>query len=102
MRNGLGYAALLAILTTTACTKTSDYSPMEGNSGKEIFQAACAECHAKNDDGYYFELDEAMASNEAVAKKINAGGMLMPAFPNIGGESLSRVSQYVLDNSSKP
>jgi len=102
MRNSLGCVAVIVMLATTACTRTNDFTPVAGSAGKDIFQAACAECHTKNDNGVYFELDGEMASVEAIAEKVNAGGFMMPAFPNIVDDPMARLSQYVLENSAKP
>lgn len=86
----------IVLIMATGCTRTNDYSPATGATGEQIFQAACAECHA---DG--FELASEMASVEAIAKKIGAGSMGMPKFPNIQGESLTSVSEYVLNSQNK-
>ena len=39
------------------------------------------------------------ATPAAIAKKITEGGIAMASFPNIKGEELKAVSQYVIENS---
>lgn len=83
-----------------ACSKTSEYSPDTGATGEEIFAAACAECH-KAEEGHIFELEGDEASPSAIANKINKGGLMMTAFPEIKGESLDKLTQFVLANNKK-
>ena len=95
------YAYMLlpaAALALSACSKTSEYSPAAGASGADIYKAACSECHAM-EDGKIFELSKEMASADAISTKISGGGMMMPSFPDIQGEALSSVAEYVLANS---
>ena len=86
----------IVFIMVTGCTRTNDYSPTAGATGEQIFQAACVECHA---DG--FELATEMANVQAIVKKIGEGSMGMPKFPNIQGESLTSVSEYVLNSQNK-
>ena len=74
------------------------YTPAAGASGADIFKAACLECH-KIENGKIFELTADNASAAAIAKKVTEGGKIMSSFPNIKGEELTGLSQYVIDNS---
>lgn len=80
------------------CSKPNGYTPAAGASGEDIFKAACLECH-KIENGKIFELAADNATPAAIAKKVSGGGMFMASFPNIKGEELKAVSQYVADNS---
>ncbi len=86
----VGAASLLA-----GCSKSNDFTPAVGMNGEAIFQAACAECHEADDGGYYFTL----AKTTDIGKKVSGGGMTMPAFPNIQGEALRSLEEYVAAHS---
>ncbi len=94
MKNALlltvGAASLLA-----GCTKNNDFTPAVGMNGEAIFQAACIECHQPDDGGYYFTL----AKTTDIGKKVSGGGTMMPAFPNIQGEALRSLEEYVTAHS---
>jgi mono/diheme cytochrome c family protein len=85
-------------LAMAGCSKTNNYAPASGASGENIYQAACAECH-KKEDGRIFELSGDRASAAAIARKVTEGGTIMPSFPNIKGEELNGLSQFVFENS---
>ena len=93
------YLALtVAALAMAGCSKPNNYTPAAGASGADIFKAACLECH-KIENGKIFELAADNAGAAAIAKKITEGGKIMSSFPNIKGEELKGLSQYVIDNS---
>lgn len=85
-------------LAVVGCSKTNNYAPAAGASGADIFKAACLECH-KIENGRIFELAADKANAATIAKKISEGGVMMSAFPNLKGEELKAVSQYVVENS---
>ena len=87
------------VLLVAACSKTSDYTPESGASGEDIFKSACVECHSPMEGGHYFELGTDMNNVGAVSKKINEGSFAMPAFPQIQGEALQGLAEYVLSKS---
>jgi len=89
----------VATLAVAGCSKTNNYTPAAGASNEDIYKAACLECH-KKENGKIFELTAANGSASAVAKKVTEGGLMMPSFPNIKGEALAGVSQYVIENST--
>lgn len=80
------------------CSKTNPYTPAPGAAGADTFKAACLECH-KIENGRIFELAADKANAAAIAKKIAEGGVMMSSFPNIKGDELKAVSQYVAENS---
>ncbi len=86
----VGAASLLA-----GCSKNNDFTPAVGMNGEAIFQAACIECHQPDDGGYYFTLTK----NADIGKKVSGGGSMMPAFPNIQGEALRSLEEYVMAHS---
>lgn len=88
----------VAALAMAGCSKPNTYTPAAGASGADIFKAACIECH-KIENGKIFELAADKAAPAAIARKITEGGVVMAPFPNIKGEELKAVSQYVVENS---
>ena len=86
-------------LILTACT--DEYSPAENTSAKEIFKAACMDCHKaiEGKDNIYYELAAEKKNLAYIEAKISAGSLLMPKFPNLTGDSLKAVSQYALEHS---
>lgn len=94
--------ALLALSTVlTACK--NDYTPAAEASGEDIFKAACADCHKADQSKpkIYFGLAAENANLAAVSDKINNGSLTMPKFPNITGDKLTAISQFVLDHNAK-
>ena len=89
----------LALLLVSACSKTNDYIPAADASGEDIFKSACIGCHQPKQGGHYFELDQEMANATVIATKIGQGSFAMPAFANIQGDALRRLSEYVLSQS---
>ena len=87
-----------AVLLSTACTRSNDFSPKPEMSGKEIFDVTCTECHSPVGE-YLMELDADMKDADRIANHVLTGSMAMPAFPNIQGESAKKLSEYVLKNS---
>lgn len=98
MQSRTAVVPLLALLAT-ACSQTNEYVPRPEASAADMFREACFECHQPQENGRYFDLDADMASVDAIAEKIKQGSLAMPAFPRIEGESLKRLSEYVLANS---
>ena len=92
--------AVYAFIAVTGCSKTDNYTPPDTISGEEIFSLNCTKCH-KPEVGAVMRLSADKISKEAIIKKINSGGMTMPAFPNIKGEPAERLAKYILEN-SKP
>ena len=88
-------ALLPLALLITACSSQSDYSPPAGATGEQMFIGACQSCHSSK-----FELEGDMASAAGIAKKISSGSMAMPSFPDIQGESLVLLSEYVFEHKS--
>ncbi len=99
MKQSYIFAALIIGLAT-GCSKTSDYSPAAGAKGEDIFRAACVECH-KDTAPKIFELKADEATPATIKQRIAEGNMRMPKFPNIQGESLDKLTEYVLANSTK-
>ena len=87
---------VLTLLLVAGCSNNEGYGSA---SAEDIFNKACANCHHPKAGGHYFELDKEMANVDAVANKISQGNLVMPAFPNIQGDSLQSLSEYVLGKS---
>jgi len=92
-------AAAITTLLLSGCSR--DYTPASGASGEDIFKAACLECHEaiEGKDNIHYELTSDRRNVDFVAKKVASGSLKMPKFPNITGDSLTAVSQYVIEHS---
>ena len=89
-----------ALIALAGCSKADNYMPPDTISGEEIFNLNCTKCH-KPEVGAVMRLSADKASKDAIIKKIQSGGMTMPAFPNIKDEPAERLAKYILEN-SKP
>ena len=98
MKKTLLTAAVTSLLVS-GCSR--DYTPAPGASGEDIFKAACMECHEaiEGKDNIYYELTSDKRTTEFVAEKLASGSLKMPKFPNITGDSLKAISQFVVDHS---
>lgn len=91
------------VITNSACSR--NYTPTTDANGEKIFQEACAECHKadnKNAPGMIFALPPANANMEFIAKRLQTGSLKMPKFPNISGDKLQQLSDYVLNHNLQP
>jgi len=89
----------VAVLLSTGCTRSNDFTPGPEMTSKEVFNLACAECHAPVGE-HLMELDADMKDASLIANQVLTGSIIsMPAFPNIQGESARKLSEYVLENS---
>ncbi len=86
------------LIALAGCSKTDNYMPSDIISGEEIFNLNCTKCH-KPEVGAVMRLSANKASKDAIIKKIQSGGMTMPAFPNIKDEPAERLAKYILENS---
>ena len=95
------YALPLVALALTGCSKTNEYNPGADVAGADMFKAVCADCHQAQGNGKYFDLSPEKATAQALAKQINEGNFMMPAFPNIQGQAMDNLTSYILENSAK-
>ncbi len=89
---------ILAAIIISGCTKTNEFTPEANADSDAIFKLACAECHNPV-GGQIFILDSDMATVAAISNQISTGNMAMPSFPNIKDDVLTKLAQYVIDNS---
>ena len=80
------------------CSGSNSYTPAAGVPGGKIYADACANCHSA---AQKFEIAADIATIEAVSNKIKQGSLGMPSFPNIQGDALKAVAEYVVKNSAK-
>ncbi len=99
MKKTIGLLVISTAIGLTGCAKTDTYTPAANASGEEIFSANCTKCHQPEKDGKVMLLSAKMNSKEAIIEKVNKGGMLMTAFPNITGEPAQRLAEFILANS---
>lgn len=89
----------LWVLTLGLVACSDDYTPRESSPAKTIYLEACARCHAgepENPKRYYWSINSKNINAKYIAHKVNAGGLTMPSFPNIQGESMRKLTEYVL------
>ncbi len=86
-------------LFLSSCTRTNDFKPTAEMTGKDIFNAACVECHAAEGDSVMV-LNAEMNDVDRIANHVLTGSISMPAFPNIQGESAKILAEYVVENST--
>ena len=91
----LGGLALVMVVAV-GCSRTNDYVPEEMADGQAIFEMACAGCHEPISEGIVYEMSSEKATLEKVKLTIREGDFPMPGFPNIKGEQLDQLGQYVL------
>jgi len=95
--------SLLALsLSLLACS--DDYTPRPSSSAKTIYLEACARCHSgetENPAMYYWSINPKNINTRYIAYKVNTGSLTMPSFPNIQGESMNNLSEFVLQHNLK-
>ncbi len=94
--SALGLLALT--LPLTGCSDVNDYKPDAGLDGKTLFSQACADCHGDSGAGkfgFLLKIAGTDESTEEVVEKINKGGFIMPAFPNISQEEAQSIALYL-------
>ena len=93
---------ILNTLLLTACS--NDYTPPKNIDGEGIFKMTCAKCHSPEPSSQaraIFKLAPENANANYIANKVHSGGITMPKFPNITGDKMQLLSQYVLNHNEK-
>ena len=85
-------------LVTVGCAGSNDFTPSPEMSGKEIFAAACVECHAPFGE-FIMEISADMKDADKIANQVLSGSLMMPSFPNLQGQSAMKLAKYVVENS---
>ncbi|MCW5598058.1 cytochrome c [Nitrosomonas sp.] len=87
-----------ALIVLSGCSRDK-YMPNAGATPEIIFKEACVKCHTPV-NGKVMALSPSMANTEAIIDRIRNGkGLSMPAFPNLMGDSVEGLAQYILENS---
>lgn len=87
-----------ALIVLSGCAKNSDYMPSAGATGESIFKEACVNCHSPV-NGKVMVLRPEVANSEAIIERVRNGkGFGMPAFPNLMGDSVQMLADYLLEN----
>ncbi len=93
------YIAGICLLgSLVAGCSDSNFKPVSGMDGKDIFANACSGCHGENASGkfgFLLKLAGTEATTDEIVSKIRDGGHIMPAFPNIDTQSATLVSDYL-------
>jgi mono/diheme cytochrome c family protein len=87
-----------ALIVLSGCSRDK-YMPEAGATPEIIFKEACVKCHTPV-NGKVMTLSPQMANVDAIIERVKYGkGISMPAFPNLMGDTIVDLAQYVLDNS---
>jgi len=87
-----------ALIALSGCAKNNDYMPAAGATGESIFKEACVKCHSPV-NGKVMILRPEVANSEAIIERVRNGkGFGMPAFPNLMGDSVQMLADYLLEN----
>jgi len=92
------FVAASAVLLS-ACSGSNDYTPASDSTAMQMHTASCVACHAAVEvDGKttYWSLAPENSNAEFVKAKISNGSMMMPSFPNIKGEQLDALAEFVV------
>lgn len=87
-----------AVILLAGCSR--EYAPDSRASGEQIYQAACLECHKPAANGSIYTLKAKNANAAYIAEKVRGGSLLMPAFPNMKTDDLTKISTYALEHSA--
>lgn len=88
----------LTLILGCAVTQANDYTPSPKLSSAQIFAETCASCHGTAGAGKFgllLKLTDTTLSSDQITNKISTGGTLMPAYPNINGEQLTKLATYI-------
>jgi len=80
------------------CSGSKDFTPTQGMAPEAIFAEACSTCHGENGGGklgFLLSIAGTDTSVEEIVNKIQNGGHIMPAFPNIGATEARAVAEYI-------
>lgn len=87
-----------ALIMLSGCSRDK-YMPVAGAPPETIFKEACVKCHSPV-NGKVMALSPEMANVESIINRVRNGkGLAMPAFPNLMGDSVVDLAQYILENS---
>lgn len=86
-----------ALIALSGCAR--EYAPDSQATGEQIYQAACMECHKPTANGSVYTLKAKYANAGYIEEKVRGGSLLMPSFPNIKTDDLTKISTYVLVHS---
>lgn len=87
-----------ALIVLTGCSRDK-YMPTAGATPETIFKEACVKCHTPV-NGKVMALSPEMANVDAIINRVRNGkGLAMPAFPNLMGDSVVDLAEYILENS---
>jgi len=87
-----------AVLLLAGCSR--EYAPDSQATGEQIFQAACLECHKPAANGSIYTLKAKNANAGYIADKVHGGSLLMPSFPKMKADDLTKISTYALEHSA--
>ncbi|QWF70345.1 cytochrome c [Methylomonas paludis] len=81
----------------SACSR--DYQPADHANGEQIYLEACSQCHRTAANASIFQLHAKNTNANYISEKVLHGSAFMPSFPNITGNNLVLISDYVLEHS---
>jgi len=89
---------IVVVIFLDGCSR--EYAPDSSASGEQIYQAACLECHKPAANGSIYTLKAKNANAAYIAEKVHGGSLLMPSFPNLKSDDLTKISIYALEHSA--
>jgi mono/diheme cytochrome c family protein len=88
-----------SFLIFSGCSHQNDYTPSPETSGEQIFAEVCKNCHQPDSNGIIYTLKKEDANLDYIRQKIKQGSMMMPKFPNMTDDAITKVGKYVLAHS---
>lgn len=99
----LSLPLLASAVLLGGCNFTNYYTPEANATGEQIFEGICSQCHhtqaSAGGSKVYYKLSRDKSNAAAIKKQISEGGWMMPAFPNIQGQALDTITEFVLAHS---
>lgn len=93
---------VLSLLTMSlglaACGGPREYTPATGSAAADMFAEACQSCHGESGQGkfgFLLKIAGTDASDADILAHIQDGGLIMPAFPNIGEQERQALVAYL-------
>lgn len=80
------------------CSGSRDFTPTQGMAPEALFTQACSGCHGENGGGklgFLLSIAGTETAVEEMVNKIQNGGHIMPAFPNISEADARAVAEYI-------
>lgn len=90
------FIAIISSVYLLTYSQPSNYQPLTDDP-RQIYREACAPCHGLKGqgNGLLYPAFKANLEKENISKAITKGSFLMPAFPNIKGDTLQVLIRFI-------